>query len=64
MGTQPQFKKLKPPVTYRYDSWLSPALDWDGRNHVHGGGSLVPVQRPKSRDINAPSVDNVAVGQP
>ncbi|MGL4498667.1 MAG: site-specific DNA-methyltransferase, partial [Planktothrix sp.] len=29
VGTEPQFKKRKPPVTYRYDSSLSPALDWD-----------------------------------
>ncbi len=26
VGTQPAFKKKKPPVTYRYDSSLSPAL--------------------------------------
>ena len=32
VGTQPQFKKKKPPKTYRYDSSLSPALDWDGQN--------------------------------
>jgi adenine-specific DNA-methyltransferase len=30
VGTQAQFKK-KPPKTYRYDSSLSPALDWDCR---------------------------------
>jgi adenine-specific DNA-methyltransferase len=29
VGTQAQFRKKKPPVTYRYDSSLSPALDWD-----------------------------------
>jgi len=32
VGTQPQFKKKKPAKTYRYDSSLSPALDWDGQN--------------------------------
>ena len=32
VGTQPAFKKRRPPVTYRYDSSLSPALDWDGQN--------------------------------
>lgn len=32
VGTQPQFKKKKPPKTYRYDSSLSPALEWDGQN--------------------------------
>ena len=32
VGTQPQFRKKKPPTTWRYDSSLSPALDWDGQN--------------------------------
>jgi len=32
VGTQSQFRKKKPPITYRYDSSLSPALDWDGGN--------------------------------
>jgi adenine-specific DNA-methyltransferase len=32
VGTQAQFRKKKPPKTYRYDSSLSPALSWDGRN--------------------------------
>jgi adenine-specific DNA-methyltransferase len=32
VGTQAQFRKKKPPKTYRYDSSLSPALDWDGGN--------------------------------
>src|SRR5262245_47853252 len=32
VGTQAQFKKPKPPKKYRYDSSLSPALDWDGKH--------------------------------
>ena len=28
VGTQAQFRKKKPPATYRYDSSLSPALEW------------------------------------
>jgi adenine-specific DNA-methyltransferase len=32
VGTQSQFKKKKLPVTYRYDSSLSPVLSWDGQN--------------------------------
>jgi adenine-specific DNA-methyltransferase len=32
VGTQAQFRKKKPPKTYRYDSSLSPTLDWDGGN--------------------------------
>src|SRR5438105_1774989 len=29
IGTQANFRKKKPPRTYRYDSSLSPALEWD-----------------------------------
>ena len=32
VGTQAQFRKRKPPKSYRYYSSLSPALDWDGDN--------------------------------
>ncbi len=32
VGTQAQFRRKKPPKTYRYDSSLSPALDWDESN--------------------------------
>ncbi|MBI4603599.1 MAG: site-specific DNA-methyltransferase [Planctomycetes bacterium] len=38
VGTQAQFKKKKPPKTYRYDSSLSPALDWDGQNPAREEG--------------------------
>jgi adenine-specific DNA-methyltransferase len=38
VGTQPQFKKKKPPKTYRYDSSLAPALDWDGQNSARETG--------------------------
>src|SRR5688572_22952016 len=31
IGTQANFRKKKPPVTYRFDSSLSPALEWDGK---------------------------------
>jgi adenine-specific DNA-methyltransferase len=41
VGTQAQFKKRKPPVTYRYDSSLSPALDWDGQNHARDAGEAL-----------------------
>ena len=40
-GTQAQFKKRKPPVTYRYDSSLSPALEWDGQNHAREVGDAL-----------------------
>jgi hypothetical protein len=32
VGMQAQFRKKKPPKTYRYDSSLSPALSWYGQN--------------------------------
>lgn len=32
VGVQPLFKKRQAPVTYRYDSSLSPELHWDGQN--------------------------------
>jgi adenine-specific DNA-methyltransferase len=41
VGTQADFKKKKPPVTYRYDSSLSPALDWDGQNPVREQGEAI-----------------------
>src|SRR4051812_32048907 len=40
VGTQASFKK-KPPVTYRYDSSLSPALDWDGQNPAREQGEAL-----------------------
>jgi len=41
VGTQAQFKKKLPPKTYRYDSSLSPALDWDGQNSVREQGEAL-----------------------
>ncbi len=32
IGTQAQFRKKRSPASYRYDSALSPELDWDGQN--------------------------------
>jgi adenine-specific DNA-methyltransferase len=29
IGTQAQFRQKRPAKTYKYDSSLSPALDWD-----------------------------------
>jgi len=44
IGTQAQFRKKKPPTTYRYDSSLSPALDWDGQNSAREQGEAL-IQR-------------------
>src|SRR5579864_6965982 len=41
VGTQAQFKKKLPPKTYRYDSSLSPALDWDGKNPAQEQGETL-----------------------
>ncbi len=38
IGTQSQFKKKKAPKTYRYDSSLSPSLEWDGQNSARERG--------------------------
>ena len=46
VGTQAQFRKKKSPATYRYDSSLSPALDWDGQNPARelGESRLAAIQ--------------------
>jgi adenine-specific DNA-methyltransferase len=44
VGTQAQFRKRKPPRTYRYDSSLSPALDWDGQNPARERGEALIKQ--------------------
>ena len=38
IGIQPQFRKKKPSTTYRYDSSLSPSLEWDGQNPAREPG--------------------------
>lgn len=41
VGTQPQFRKKAPPKTWRYDSSLSPALDWDAGNPARESGEAL-----------------------
>lgn len=41
IGTQASFRKKRPPRTYRYDSSLSPALDWDGQNTAREQGEAL-----------------------
>jgi adenine-specific DNA-methyltransferase len=41
VGTQPQFREKKRPQTYRYDSSLSPALDWDEQNPMREAGEAL-----------------------
>jgi len=53
VGTQQaQFRKKKPPVTYKYDSSLSPSLDWDGQNSAREKGEALIRQI-----IEAPSLE-------
>ena len=44
VGTQAQFKKKKSPKTYRYDSSLSPTLDWDAKNPAREQGETLIKQ--------------------
>ncbi|MCS6304046.1 MAG: site-specific DNA-methyltransferase [Nitrospira sp.] len=44
VGTQAQFKKKKSPKTYRYDSSLSPSLDWDAENPTREQGEQLIKQ--------------------
>ncbi|MDH4187592.1 MAG: site-specific DNA-methyltransferase, partial [Nitrospira sp.] len=44
VGTQAQFKKKKSPKTYRYDSSLSPAIDWDAKNPAREQGEQLIKQ--------------------
>lgn len=53
-GTQSQFRKKKPPRTYRYDSSLSPALDWDGQNHARELGEWLLSQVEEAATLDPP----------
>jgi adenine-specific DNA-methyltransferase len=54
VGTQAQFRKRKPPKTYRYDSSLSPALDWDGQNHARELGEWLIAQIEEASRLDPP----------
>src|SRR5437879_10687933 len=54
IGTQAQFRKKKPPKTYRYDSSLSPALDWDGQNSARELGEWLLVQIEEASRLEPP----------
>lgn len=51
VGTQAQFKKKKPPKTYRYDSSLSPAMDWDGQKPAREQGESLIKQVLDARNL-------------
>jgi adenine-specific DNA-methyltransferase len=54
VGTQAQFRKKKPPVTYRYDSSLSPSLEWDGQNSVRELGEWLLSMIEKALTLPSP----------
>jgi adenine-specific DNA-methyltransferase len=54
VGTQAQFRKRKPPKTYRYDSSLSPALDWDGQNSAREFGEWLIAQIEEASQFDPP----------
>jgi adenine-specific DNA-methyltransferase len=54
VGTQSQFRKKKPPAEYRYDSSLSPALDWDGRNSARDLGEWLIARIEEAARLPAP----------
>ncbi len=53
-GTQAQFRKKKPQKTYRYDSSLSPALDWDGQNGARELGEWLLAQIEEAAALDPP----------
>jgi len=44
VGTQAQFKKKLLPKSYKYDSSLSPAMEWDGKNPAREQGEALVRQ--------------------
>ncbi|MBI3663396.1 MAG: site-specific DNA-methyltransferase [Acidobacteria bacterium] len=54
VGTQARFTKKLPPKTYRYDSSLSPALDYDGQNHARELGEWLLRQIQEAAALPAP----------
>src|SRR5437660_8406565 len=59
VGTQPQFKKKKPPATYRYDSSLSPSLEWDGGSARERGEAVIArIDDAQSRAVSLSNDDS------
>jgi adenine-specific DNA-methyltransferase len=53
-GTQAQFKKKKAPARYRYDSSLSPSMEWDGQNAVRELGEWLLACVQEAAKLPAP----------
>src|SRR5262245_60327393 len=54
VGTQAQFRKKKPPKSYRYDSSLSPSLNWDGQNAARELGEWLLEQIDEASRLEPP----------
>ena len=55
IGTQANFRKKKAPKTYRYDSSLSPSLEWDGQTGRAVANWLRRFDRTRLRNLTGPS---------
>jgi adenine-specific DNA-methyltransferase len=66
IGTQPLFKKKKEPANYRYDSSLSPALDWDNNPAREQGEALIRrIQEAKTvEEAKAAAAQLAALSKP
>ncbi|MBI3005308.1 MAG: site-specific DNA-methyltransferase [Ignavibacteriales bacterium] len=51
VGTQAQFRKKKPPKQYKFDSSLSPELNWDGQNPSREEGEMLIRQILDAKEI-------------
>jgi adenine-specific DNA-methyltransferase len=56
IGTQAQFKKKKLPATYRYDSSLSPALEWEGQTSTRELGEWLLACIADSAKLSSPQL--------
>ena len=56
VGTQPEFRKKRPPVSYRYDPSLAPDLQWDGENPVRELGEWLLARLAEASQLDAPHV--------
>ena len=62
VGTQAQFRKKKPPATYRYDSSLSPSLEWDGENSARELGEWLLRQIEEAAALEPPHTFSAHAG--
>lgn len=54
IGTQANFRKKKAPATYRYDSSLSPTMEWDGQNGTRELGEWLLARVEEAAALPAP----------